>query len=455
MKSKSTKVVENITNDQPKQQQQQQPQKEISNTIASKLADGDALVREKGLNLLSKTMKKTAFTELQYLKLWKGLFYNLWAADKLVVQDQVSTDMSNLMLIPLTSRNKVDECVLFLKAGFTIVHKQWESIDSYRLDKFYLLVRKLVRNSFQVLYQVYQSDKDQVESVLSSVISVYKKTLLNPGNSLESNGLVLHLADIFLEELHKICKGYIDQIHLTKLLLPFISFLAHSDDEVSKKRIVQRVFERLATTYSPLGIKDDYYVPTSSTFFGAEEEPEIFPTDYNMISKLFFKFAFSKITLDENRKILYSLSKKYKKCHMAVMELTELTENIIVDENGELVKDGKILDGDYDQEDGEEVDEEGDEEGDIVEDDDEIEEMEDDEEIEEMEDDEDEEEEEEEEEEELPKRKQNNNSKPNASKANNNINNNKKIQQQQPTKVQKPTFKKNNKSPAKKFNKKR
>lgn len=59
--------------------------------IAIKLADNEKKIRTKALNQLrayiqTKSAKKEPFTEDDLIKLWKGLHYCMWMADKPLIQ---------------------------------------------------------------------------------------------------------------------------------------------------------------------------------------------------------------------------------------------------------------------------------------------------------------------------------------------------------------------------------
>lgn len=77
-------------------------------SIAIKLADNEKKVRTRALAQLrnyiqAKSAKNEPFTELDLVKLWKGLHYCMWMADKLLIQ--VKLDSKRLKSLNKTKLN--------------------------------------------------------------------------------------------------------------------------------------------------------------------------------------------------------------------------------------------------------------------------------------------------------------------------------------------------------------
>ncbi|KAM9982890.1 hypothetical protein ACTFIZ_007424 [Dictyostelium cf. discoideum] len=421
------------------------PQKlrSIDVELAQKLNTGSTQTKSSALFKLRSVVKNEKLTEIQLLKIWKGLFLSLYNTDKPIVQEEFSKDISKLT----TYFKDYKDSLMFIKCFFIILQKHWDYIDKYRVDKFYSLVRKMLNSSFQILKKKNAqheegSEEEQArlllnEQIYSGLVKIFKSTVLNTSSdsTTNTNGILLHFADIYLEELFKVTQGHMEPINLTKILLPFVNFLTKSEDDVSCKRIKERVFDRLLTTYSPFDKKDAYYLPKVGV---SSSTPDIFPTDYEMMSKLFFKCASSKDTLEQNRKTLYGLKNQFKRAQAALEELEELADNIVLDENGDIVENPNVnpedLEGDEDSDEEFDVDQMDSEDSGEGEFDDEIdaddaEELDDDEELEDEDEDEDEEEEEEDE---VPPPPKNLKSKPSPAQKN-------KQQQQQQQSPAKPT----------------
>lgn len=353
-----TKVVKKVTGPA-------KPQKlrSIDVELAQKLNTGSSQTKSSALYKLRSVVKNEKLTEIQLLKIWKGLFLSLYNTDKPIVQEEFSRDISKLT----TYFKDYKDSLMFIKCFFIILQKHWDYIDKYRVDKFYSLVRKMLNSSFQILKKRNAqheegSEEEEArlalnEQIYSGLVKIFKSTVLNTSSdsTTNTNGVLLHFADIYLEELFKVTQGHMEPINLTKILLPFVNFLTKSEDDVSCKRIKERVFDRLLTTYSPFDKKDAYYLPKVGV---SSSTPEIFPTDYEMFSKLFFKCASSKDTLEQNRKTLYGLKNQFKRAQAALEELEELADNIVLDENGDIVENPNVNPEDLQGDDSDDSDEE-------------------------------------------------------------------------------------------------
>lgn len=70
-------------------------------SLAIKLADNEKKVRTRALAQLrnyiqSKSAKSEEFTEQDLVKLWKGLHYCMWMADKPLIQVNLTTNIESL-----------------------------------------------------------------------------------------------------------------------------------------------------------------------------------------------------------------------------------------------------------------------------------------------------------------------------------------------------------------------
>lgn len=87
-----------------------------------------------------------SFSELELLKVWKGLFYCMWMSDRPRAQQRLANDMASLVAV-------VDKkhAIQFLAAFWSIMCREWGRIDSLRIDKFLLLLRRFVEVGFKLL----------------------------------------------------------------------------------------------------------------------------------------------------------------------------------------------------------------------------------------------------------------------------------------------------------------
>lgn len=92
-----------------------------------------------------------AFTKLDFMRLWKGLFYCMWMSDKPLIQEELAESLSKLV----HCFNSKDVVFLYTTCALETLGTEWIGIDQYRLDKFsmvnitvYILFDKLLMLSY-------------------------------------------------------------------------------------------------------------------------------------------------------------------------------------------------------------------------------------------------------------------------------------------------------------------
>lgn len=168
-----------------------------TSTFVKQLASNQRPVREKALDslkkyLLSKNSSNLSLSEAE--KLWKGLYFSMWFCDRPKTQERLAEDLGSLFSqqIPFTQFNT------FVNSFWNIMIREWPNIDQWRIDKYYLLIRRVVRHNFKYLVN-HDFDLDLV----SSYLSVLTSTVLS-GDKSVPNALPYHICDIFLDELQLI-----------------------------------------------------------------------------------------------------------------------------------------------------------------------------------------------------------------------------------------------------------
>jgi ribosomal RNA-processing protein 1 len=79
--------------------------------------------------------------ELELRKLWRGLFFCMWLADKAPVQAELAGKVAELVHCFNTPQG-VRSWLLI--CGRTM-RGEWGRLDKYRVDKYYVLIRSVVR----------------------------------------------------------------------------------------------------------------------------------------------------------------------------------------------------------------------------------------------------------------------------------------------------------------------
>ncbi|CAD6259216.1 unnamed protein product [Miscanthus lutarioriparius] len=216
--------------------------------IARRLASCNTGTRELALRyLLSDFLPASAprLSATDLLKLWKGLFFCFWHADKPLYQSSVATRLASAVSAPPSPANGA----AFLAAYLTTLRREWAHIDVHRLDKFYLLNRRFLHHAFLLL-----SANSFAPDVTSQVVSVLSdKALLPEADNVAagtSRGLGYHVAEAFLDELLPVLPVSLET--MDALLAPFFTVLEKSTDRVMVSKVKAGVFERLLESGSRL-----------------------------------------------------------------------------------------------------------------------------------------------------------------------------------------------------------
>ena len=275
-------------------------------SLARSLADPDKKVRDEATRGLGEVVAGRGGgqggttgldSELDMLKFWKGLYYCLWLSDKPPIQMELATTLSRLVHSCPTE----ERALQFLTGCFRTVLREWALLDQYRVNKFYSLLRFVVREAFVYLHTRRWPAKTTLE-----VLKIFQSEIL----SKLPNGPRLHIADVFLPELLVVTKGDILTGDLLVLLSPFLDLLSVGVGQVDmafKERVREKVFESFAQE------------------FAAENEQQLQQKDQQQskesvfhkcrtgaIQAAVFSAASSESTLDGNRKLLYSIHKSFE-----------------------------------------------------------------------------------------------------------------------------------------------
>ena len=249
-------------------------------SLAKRLAHTDKSVRDDAFemvgNWLESQLPSISIKEedemenqhLELLKFWKALFYCVWMSDKPAVQMELVGKVAHLLRIfyqPLTLspniKNKKEKVqleksvwdhraengIIFFRCFFETLIREWAGLDRYRLDKFLSLIRKMLHEGFLFcsdrLNESGSSKKARdnemtnwekkasagIASVLSDVMS----------SSSTPNGIRLHIADIFVDELLLALGSRLNTQLFLSIASPMASVLRNTDSLV--------LFERVST----------------------------------------------------------------------------------------------------------------------------------------------------------------------------------------------------------------
>lgn len=170
--------------------------------FVKKLASNDRVVRENAIEALKQYLSsnKKATKLIKYQKLWKGLFYSMWFSDRPRPQQRVAEVLADLFSesIPLVNFN------VFVEAFWSIIIKEWLGLDHHRIDKFYMLLRKVINKCFLRL----KKEKWDAQ-LIEEYFNVLKRQILS-GDEKIPVSLPMHFMDVYIDEFEKIVFEDID-----------------------------------------------------------------------------------------------------------------------------------------------------------------------------------------------------------------------------------------------------
>lgn len=140
--------------------------------------------------------KRNDIDDIELQKLCVGLFYAMWACDRPRTQQAMAADMASMFLVVHESYY-----YRFVEAFWAILAKQWEKVDRYRIDKFYMLMRRVIYSSILRLKQA-NWDEDEVKKFNEAM----SKTAMNAEDARVPNGIRFHVQDVYCDEVERVLK---------------------------------------------------------------------------------------------------------------------------------------------------------------------------------------------------------------------------------------------------------
>jgi ribosomal RNA-processing protein 1 len=257
-------------------------------TFARALASPDKETRDKTIKSLVSYAKSTEeMSEIEMLKLWKALHYCMWLSDKAPIQMELAKALSGLFL-----SFKNDIGLLYLRMFFRTMNREWTLLDQHRVDKFYTLLRYMLREILMHL----NKNKFDAESV-ENVLDILEEEVLIK----TPNGIRLHIADIFLTELWTATKGKISTDSFLLVLDPFFRAIQGTLDTSFQERVTKQVFE---------GFLDSF---AKENKVKGEEQQLFLSVDTSVLQATIFSLASDTDTIEKNRRRLYLLHKEFPK----------------------------------------------------------------------------------------------------------------------------------------------
>jgi len=160
--------------------------------FGKRLAHTDKVVRDHGFKTLKKWLQSHRdLDRLDFMKLWKGLYFGMWMADKRPVQQELAVNVALLLNdVPREKRN------LWIDTFWETMRDAWEKLDVHRINKYMLFLRIVLAESFKDL----RVGGWEIEEVKSRA-EILAQSVPKLTNSAPSVGISIQLTRILWDEL--------------------------------------------------------------------------------------------------------------------------------------------------------------------------------------------------------------------------------------------------------------
>ncbi|NWV85604.1 RRP1B protein, partial [Dasyornis broadbenti] len=335
--------------------------------FAQRLAANEKRIRDRALKKLRgyigvRTQRAAGgFSQEELLKIWKGLFYCMWMQDKPLLQEELAANISQLIHVFQNTEARH----LFIQTFWQTMNREWNGIDNLRLDKYYMLMRLILRQSFEVLKR-----NEWDEGLVEPLLQLLMKEVMDPDSN-SPTGIKFHFIDIYLDELAKVGAKELTADQNLKFIEPFCKIAAKSKDRCVLHAVATGIFEMIVDQ-SPFAIEDLMKELGSNSDEedvseeGKQENEEVLKTkadrclsrksaqssektedinenaddgigtvlqfDYKAVADKIFEFASKKNTPSLNRKRLYKLVKKFQDLAEGIFP-QDIPEDVSTDED--------------------------------------------------------------------------------------------------------------------------
>ncbi|KAJ2659934.1 hypothetical protein IWW48_003229 [Coemansia sp. RSA 1200] len=213
--------------------------------FGKRLAHVDKEIRDRALTSISNVLStEKSLAYMDVLRHWKALFYCFWLSDKPLVQQELAWDLASLILAC-----KGDNRVKFVRAFWETVSREWFDVDKHRVDKYLLLMRRIVFFTFKSM-----ESSGWDENLVSGYMRVYQDYPVNPSDPRVPNSIRTHVADIYIDEIARLAASILKEseggqgktrtfhIPVVVLLEPFMRFIGTSTIKHLPPKIQETVF---------------------------------------------------------------------------------------------------------------------------------------------------------------------------------------------------------------------
>lgn len=163
--------------------------------FGKRLAHTDKVVRDRGFKTLKKWLSKHEGLErLEFMKLWKGLYFGMWMADKRPVQQDLAVNVALLLNeIPRAKQG------MWIDTFWETMQAAWEKLDVHRISKYLLFIRIVIAERFKSIRVAGWPLEEMAE--LGKTFTRAMPMHAKQGPNAPSLGLLLQFTRILWEEL--------------------------------------------------------------------------------------------------------------------------------------------------------------------------------------------------------------------------------------------------------------
>lgn len=196
------------------------------------------------------------FSDNDFLRLWKGLYYCMWMSDKPLVQEELSEELGSLIHCFPT----IKIAIQFFQNFLETMCIEWFGIDQWRIDKFMMVSNRAQTKPHSFLIHFHQNILQLVRRVTRQMLFAIKnvewedEALKLFSNALNKTvfqvnkcpkGLIFHICDLYVEEVSKVADGELTEDRTHLLIEPFLVYYTKLNDPITLKHVEKTVINQL------------------------------------------------------------------------------------------------------------------------------------------------------------------------------------------------------------------
>jgi len=222
---------------------------------------------------------------------------------------------------------------LFVRTFFRTIRRDWGSMDKYRIDKFYTLIRMMMHEIYEYM---------SVRCWNYGIVLLLNDAIFDEILKIPPNGLRYHLIDLCLEELAKVnakAKVPLTEATFLDVLEPFFGLCQTGrHDDTVQERVMDKIMDNFLENYSVVSDKalqeddDDNKEDSGKTSLIFNQ------VHVKTLAEFLFTLGSDPTTKDKYRKSLYDMHKKYMRRLKQIGKDVEITTdedgNEIYDDDG-------------------------------------------------------------------------------------------------------------------------